>query len=231
MIKVPACAVVIAAAGTSERMSGEDKLFHLINGKPVLAYTIEAFQNCGFVNEIIIVTRDGGFDRVGDLCREHGFSKVTRVMKGGLTRQESVMNGVFAVQNKSGLIAIHDGARPFTEANVIENAIIKAASHHAAAPAVPVSPTLKKAADRVILETIDRKGLFEIQTPQVFTAELIKGALTYAVKKSFDVTDDCMAVELLGAPIYLTEGSRLNIKITDAADLKLAEAIASIIKR
>jgi 2-C-methyl-D-erythritol 4-phosphate cytidylyltransferase len=221
----PSCSAVIAAAGLSQRMDGEDKLFIEVCGLPVLAHTLLAFQNCEVIDEIIVVTRDDTIMNVGRICRQYGIDKAARVMAGGATRLESVMNGVFAVSGKAQLIAIHDGARPCIGLDDIKGAIAAAAKYHAAAPAVPVSSTLKRAKRGVVAETVDREGLFEVQTPQVFTAELIKAALTNAVKKSVDVTDDCMAVELIGAPVRLTEGSRSNIKLTTAEDIPIAEAI------
>ena len=223
--KPPFCSVVIAAAGSSERMCGEDKLFVDIAGTPALAHTLAAFQSIGLVSEIIVVARAEKFEHIGELCRQHGIEKATKVMAGGRTRLESVMNGVLAVSKKARIIAIHDGARPCVDSGVIERAISSASKHHAVAPAVPVSSTLRKAENGTVLETVDRDGLFEIQTPQVFTAEIIKAALTNAINKSAEVTDDCMAAELIGVKVRITEGSRSNIKLTTCEDIAIAEAI------
>jgi len=222
--KPPACTAVIAAAGTSQRCKGEDKLFYHIDGKPVLAYTIEAFQKCDLVNEIIVVAHEDKIGLVGEMCKEFGYDKVSSVIIGGPTRTESVLFGIYAVSKKARLIAIHDGARPCVDIDVIEKTVKKAAKFNAAAPAVSITSTVKKIERGIIVETVDRDGLFEIQTPQVFRSELIKGALTNVLKKSIDVTDDCMAVELLGAAIYTVEGSRKNIKITDNDDLMIAKS-------
>jgi len=223
--KPPFCTAVIAAAGSSGRMCGEDKLFVEIAGKPALAHTLCAFQSTGLVDEIIVVARAEKFEHVGELCRQHGIEKATKVMAGGPTRLESVMSGVLAASKKARIIAIHDGARPCVDSGVIERAISSASQHHAVAPAVPVSSTLKRAENGNVLETVDRDGLFEIQTPQVFTAEVIKAALTNAINKAADVTDDCMAAELIGAKVRITEGSRSNIKLTTSEDIAIAEAI------
>ena len=225
--KPPVCTAVIVAAGTSQRCKGEDKLFYLINDKPVLAYTISAFQNSSLIREIIVVAREEQYNDIGELCLKYGFKKVTKIMKGGPERSESVINGVFAVSRKAQLIAIHDGARPCIEADTIEKTIMAAAKYHAAAPAVEVIPTIKRIESSIITETIDRESLVEIQTPQVFRTELIKAALTNAVKKSITITDDCMAVEVLGFNVHLVEGSRSNIKITETDDLFIAESILS----
>ena len=219
------CSVVIAAAGSSERMSGEDKLFVEICGIPVLGHTLMAFQSCGSVSEIIIVTREDRLEQAGLLCRNHNISKAKSIMVGGRSRLESVLRGVLAVSEDSQLIAIHDGARPCVEEAVILKAIEAAAVRHAVAPAVKVSSTVKKVKDGIVSETVDREDLVEIQTPQVFAAEIIKAALTNALSKSLEVTDDCMAAEIIGVPVYIIEGSRSNIKITTKEDIAIVEAI------
>ena len=215
---------MIAAAGSSQRM-GKDKQFVEIHGKPVLAHTLLAFQNCPLVREIIVVTQEDKLARVGEICAEYKITKTAKIVPGGPTRLESVMNGVFAATKKSKLIAIHDGARPCVTQRVIERTIEAAAKHHAAAPAVPVSSTIKRAQRGMVLETVDRENLFEVQTPQIFTAAIIKGALTSAKKKSLEITDDCMAAELMGVTVHLTEGSRSNIKLTTREDIAIAAAI------
>ena len=171
--KPPTCTAVIAAAGTSQRCKGEDKLFYRINDKPVLAHTISVFQNCEFINEIIVVSHEDKIDNVAKLCQEFGLDKVSAVIVGGPTRPESVLYGIYAASKKARLIAIHDGARPCIESGIIEAAIAAAYKHHAAAPAVQVSSTLKRVRDGAIIETVDREELFEIQTPQVFDSDLI----------------------------------------------------------
>ena len=223
----PGCSVVIAAAGSSQRMCGDDKLYLNINGAPVLAHTLIAFQRNTGVSEIIVVSREECFELVSGICKKHGITKALRIMKGGDTRLDSVMNGVFAVSKNAKLIAIHDGARPCIDPGIIDATIAAAEKHNAAAPAISVIPTLKKVRDGVIVETVDRQELFEIQTPQIFDADIIKAALTKVKKENIDVTDDCMAVELLGFPIHVTEGSSSNIKLTTSDDLILADAILS----
>ena len=223
--KPPVCSVVVAAAGASQRMSGDDKQFVEIHGKPLLAYTLEAFEKSAFVNEIIIAARQDMLMRVCEICEQYNISKAVQILSGGETRLDSVMNGVFAVSKKAKLIAVHDGARPCVTAEIIANAVKTAKRFHAAAPAVPISSTVKRAERGIVQETVDRKNLFEIQTPQVFTAELIKGALTNAKNKSLEITDDCMAVELMGGTVHLTEGSRSNIKITKMEDVLIAKAL------
>ena len=224
-VKTPSCSAVIAAAGESTRMDGQDKLFIEILNAPILAHTLKLFESCDLINEIIIVTREGSFERVIELCAKHGISKAKKVVIGGPTRLISVYNGVFAISADAELVAIHDGARPCATIELIKRTIESANKNHAATPAVAVSSTIKRAVRGAVTETLDRVELFEIQTPQVFDADLIKAALTNACDKFPDITDDCSAVELIGATVYITEGSRDNIKLTTVNDVPIAEAI------
>ena len=219
------CSAVIAAAGSSRRMEGPDKIFLELCGTPVLVHTLKAFQNNCLINEIVVVACDTEFKRISEYCELYELNKVTRIITGGKTRLESVMNGVLSVSRKAEIIAIHDGARPCIEDNVIVSTVSAATKYHAVAPSIPVSSTLKRAKDSIVSETIDRDDLYEIQTPQVFQAEIIKAALTKALDKSIEITDDCMAVELIGVPVYITKGSRCNIKLTTSEDIILVEAI------
>jgi 2-C-methyl-D-erythritol 4-phosphate cytidylyltransferase len=223
--ETPFCSAVIAAAGASRRIDAGDKMFLQIQGAPVLAHTLSAFENCSCISEIIVVAREGMFELVSEICLQHGISKVTKIMFGGKTRLESVSNGVYAVSKKAKLVAVHDGARPCVDGAIIDRTVAAAAKYHAAAAGIPASSTYKRVKGGVITETVDREDLFEIQTPQVFTADLIKAALTNAIDKSLNVTDDCMAAEIIGVPIHITEGSRNNIKLTTNEDIILAEAI------
>ena len=227
----PPCTAVIAAAGASARMDGEDKLFIEICGAPVLAHALMAYQNCALVNEIIIVVREDNLETAAGVCKAHGIEKAGKVIVGGETRFASVYNGVFAVSRDAGLIAIHDGARPCVDGRIIEQAIKAAAEHHAAVPAIPVSSTVKRAVRGVVTETVSRDDLYEIQTPQVFDADLIKAALTSAMKNQSGITDDCMSVEMLGVPVHITEGSRSNIKLTTREDIIIAESVLKMLLR
>jgi len=219
------CSAVIAAAGASQRMQGEDKLFVEIGGAPALAHTLIAMQSNRLINEIIVVARDFDFERIGEICKRYSIGKVSKIMVGGPTRLESVLSGVLAVSDRAQIIAVHDGARPCVDAGVIARAVTAAAKYHAVAPAMPVISTLKRAKGNMIAETVSREDLYEIQTPQVFKAEIIKAALTKALDKAVEITDDCMAAELINVPVHIVEGSRSNIKLTTSEDLMIAEGI------
>lgn len=221
----PRCAAVVPAAGSSRRMAGSDKLLMPLGDVPVLMHTLRALDNCPYIGEIVVVTRGDLIVPVGHLCREGAFGKVTKVIAGGETRTISVLAGIREVSPQYELIAIHDGARPLVTQEILAAVIEKAGECGAAAPAVPVKDTVKRAVNGVVAETLDRATLYAIQTPQVFEAGLIKAALAKALDDGAELTDDCAAVERLGMSVCLTEGSYENLKITTPEDLVLADAL------
>ena len=218
------CAAVVLAAGKSERM-GEDKLFMTVGGRLVLGLSLSAFEASPLIREIVLVTTP---ERVKDVERVrmgYRLSKLTSVVFGGETRTRSALNGVMAVSPQAELICIHDAARPLVTQEVIAGALRGASLYLAAAPAVHVKDTLKQAQNGLVTSTPDRDAMFAVQTPQAFRAELIKAALTKAVEEGVSYSDDCAAVEAIGAPVRLTEGDEENLKLTTPQDLLLAEAI------
>lgn len=218
------CSAVIVAAGSSTRM-GADKLMMEIANMPVIIRSIKAFDDCDFIDEIIIVTQSEKIVEIAKLCETYKIQKVTKILVGGETRTQSALAGVSETNPDVRLIAIHDGARPLVCDNMIRSTIHQAALNKAAVPAVPVKDTIKKAEDGFVTKTIDRSALFAVQTPQVFHADLIKGALTRAVTDKLELTDDAMALEAMGVPVFLAEGDYDNIKITTPQDIAIAEAI------
>ena len=158
---------------------------------------------------------------VMDHCR--GFVKVTAVILGGNSRQESVMNGIYALSDKVKLVAVQDGARPLITWQVIDRAVRAANSYGAAAPAIPVKDTIKVVKGGLVLDTPDRSTLQAVQTPQVFDLDLLRGALEKAKLDGAELTDDCSAVERLGMSVRIVEGDEKNVKVTTPMDLKIAE--------
>lgn len=217
------CTAVIVAAGSSRRM-GADKLFLPLAGVPVLVRTLMQFQKCDDVDEIIVVTRADKLVEVADYCKQFEIDKVTKVLQGGKERVESSAAGVFEADRHSEFIAIADGARPLVSPKLISDTLKAAKKYGAAAPAVPVKDTIKTAENGLVTGTPDRSKLYAIQTPQIFSAAIIKGALTKAMRENIPVTDDCSAVEAMGHPVYLVEGSYKNLKITTQEDLIVSEA-------
>ena len=219
--QAPGCAMVVVAAGSSQRM-GQDKMFLELDGRPVLAHTLVALEASDRVEEIVVVTREDLVGPVVALAREMALTKVTKVVRGGATRVESAQLGVGEVSPQAKLIGIHDGA---VSSQVMERVVDKAAQTGAAAPAIPVQDTIKVAVNGVVDHTPDRATLFAVQTPQMFDGDLIRGALTKAMQDNAPLTDDCSAVERLGMPVSLVEGDRSNIKLTTPADLAVARVI------
>ncbi|NJD01742.1 MAG: 2-C-methyl-D-erythritol 4-phosphate cytidylyltransferase [Ruminiclostridium sp.] len=222
------CAL-IAAAGKGSRMNMDiNKQYIEVGGKPILARTIEIFEDCGQVGEIILVVNSN--DIV--YCKQNivdvfGFRKVTAIVAGGDTRQASVYNGLLQLDGNCGIVLIHDGARPFVSEESVAESIAIAREFGAACVAVPVKDTIKSADDNdIVQETLERSRLWSIQTPQTFRYGLILDAHKKALEAGFSGTDDAVLVERLGHPLRLVYGSYYNIKITTEEDLILAEAIA-----
>ncbi len=224
--KEPAfCTAVIVAAGASRRMEGVDKMTAPLGELPVLAHTLYAFQDCAAVDCVVVVTRKDLLERVGGLRETYSFNKVAKVVVGGATRLESVRAGLREVPPQTTLAAIQDGARPLVTQEIIRETVARAALTGAAAPAVPVTDTIKRAENGLTRETVDRAELWAVQTPQVFDFGLLRAAVEKALEDKAELTDDCAAVERLGMRVSLTRGSRENIKITTPFDLVLGEAI------
>lgn len=225
LVPTPRCACVVAAAGSSTRMGGMDKLFAPIDGIPVLVRTLQALSASPYINEITVVTRRESLLEVGALCRGACLPKITQVIVGGESRLESVYKGVNQLSEKVKLIAVHDAARCLVPRKVIDSAVLIAARCNAAVPAVEVKDTIKEYDGEFVTATPDRAALRAVQTPQVFQAELLRAALQKAMEENWEITDDSSAVERLGATVALTPGDERNIKITTPIDLAVAEAI------
>lgn len=223
---VPRCAAVIVAAGTASRMAGVDKIVADVAGKPMILRSAAAFQACGAVQEIIVVTRDDLREQVEEILRAGGITKLTAVVNGGQTRAESVQKGINWCSKKVGLIAVHDGARPLVSQRIITETIYLAAKTGAAAPAVPVRDTIRVVEGGLGVETPERTKLYAMQTPQIFDADLLRAATLNAMQKKLPVTDDCAALEAIGAKINITQGAEENLKVTTRLDLAVAEALA-----
>lgn len=221
----PYCVCIIAAAGSSSRMGGQDKLLAPLDGRPVILHTLRALDASPYIHEIIIVTRSESLVELGALCRDARLQKVTQVLLGGATRLESVYKGVGQVSDTAKLIAVHDAARPLVSQEVIAAAVNAATRCAAAAPALPVKDTVKEIEGERVTATLERSSLRAVQTPQVFDADLLRAALQKAMDEGWEVTDECSAVERLGATVILTQGDERNLKITTPTDLVVAEAL------
>lgn len=224
--KRPRCAALVAAAGSSTRMGGVNKLLEPLDGIPVLARTLEALQRAELVDEIVVATREADLMVIAELCHTYGITKCKKVIRGGESRAHSVMLAAMEADKSMELLAVQDGARPLVTPVLIDDVIRQARRCGAAAPAVPVKDTIKVAGENgAVLQTLDRSALRAVQTPQVFTADILKAALQSVLEQGIDVTDDCGAVERLGKTVYLVDGDESNLKITTPGDIVLAEAI------
>ena len=218
----PFVTAIIPAAGASRRMGGGNKLLMELEGVPVLGRTLLALEHCDIIQEIIIAASEDNIVTYAELGKALGVTKLTKVVKGGDTRQESVYKAALEADER----AIHDGARPLVTAEVVENACKGAFLHTCAAAGVKVHDTIKKVDSTGHVEqTVDRECLRAMQTPQVADKNLLLAALKNALDQGVTVTDECAALELLGARPVITEGSFENIKITTPVDLIFAEAI------
>lgn len=223
--KDPHCSVVVVAAGSSERM-GADKMLMTLGAKPVIIRTLMAFQQSPMVDDIVVVTKAEKIMGLADMIKLYDISKVTQVISGGATRMESALAGVSAVRKGAKLIAIHDGARPLVTQDLIRRVVESANEYMAAVPAVRCVDTMKQVdGNGVITGAVDRDSVVRVQTPQVFDADVIKGALTKAVEKNLPLTDDCSAMDMMGVKTHVVEGDTGNIKLTEPADMIVAEAI------
>lgn len=222
----PRCAALVAAAGSSSRMGGVNKLLEPLDGVPVLIRTLTALQQAAQVDEIVIAAREEDLVEISRLCHTYGISKCTKVVRGGESRAHSVLLAALEASGDAELLAVQDGARPLVTPELIDQVITAAARCGAAAPAVPVKDTVKAVGeDGAVERTLERSALRAVQTPQVFEADLLKAALQAALEGGIPVTDDCSAVERLGKVVFLVEGDEENLKITTPVDLILAEAI------
>ena len=218
----PFCSVIVAAAGSSRRMEGQNKLMLPLDGIPVLARTLLALDGSRLIDEIVVAVREEDLLPTGDLCRLHGVTKPVKIVRGGESRLDSVLAAAMECREDAVFLAVHDGARPLADPELIDRVVALAHRTNAAAPAVPVKDTIKVVRDGRVESTPDRALLRAVQTPQVFDAQLLRAALQSAQTLGAEITDDCSAVERLGKEVYLTEGSYENIKITTPEDMLLA---------
>ena len=218
---------IIVAAGKGTRMgAGVDKLWLEVAGRPVVAHTWQCFDAAACVDEIILVVREGMQVEFEKLAVQFAFKKSFRVVVGGVERQDSVWNGLAAVSPQTEIVAIQDGARPCSSAELIAATIAAAREVGAAVAAQPVTDTIKESADgKIISRTLDRAQLWAVQTPQTFRAEVIRRALTEVRVRGLLVTDDTAACDLIGQPVKLVAWSSPNPKVTRPEDLAVVDLL------
>ncbi|MFN2392478.1 MAG: 2-C-methyl-D-erythritol 4-phosphate cytidylyltransferase [Pyrinomonadaceae bacterium] len=215
--------IVAAGKGTRFREAKKRKQFLEVLGKPLVVHTLQRFEDCSAVNEMILVLPEKEIENFLQIAEKFGLKKLTKIVSGGETRPASVLKGLNAVEsNKAEIVAVHDGARPLVSNDEIINTINKAKQTGAACLVASVTDTIKEVSGETIVRTVDRAKLRRALTPQAFRYEILKRAFT---ENDFDekATDECFLVEKLGVEISVVEGSARNIKITNKEDLILAE--------
>ena len=229
---LPAVCAVIVAAGSSRRMGGENKLLLEIDGVPVLARTLSAFQKCAAIRDIVLVCREQDIMPYTELAKAFSIDKLCTVTRGGETRTESVLAGITAAPENAVLVAVHDGARPLISPDLILHAINVLKGNidcDGAVVAHPAVDTLKVVENGVIVGTPDRRVFWNAQTPQVFRAGIYRRAHASALSDGFMGTDDSSLIERLGGRVLVVEGKRDNIKLTVPEDyLMLAAAVRAL---
>lgn len=218
---------IIVAAGKGTRMGANvDKLWLEVAGRPVVAHTWQKFNDAAEIDEIILVVRDGMQPHFTTLARQFNLHKKFQLIPGGAERQDSVWNGLAAVNPATKIVLIQDAARPCTAAELITATIRAARETGAAVAAQPVTDTLKETADgQLISRTVDRSKIWSVQTPQTFQLSVIRRAIILAREKNLMLTDDTAACELIGQPVRLVKSMAPNPKVTVPADLPFVASL------
>jgi 2-C-methyl-D-erythritol 4-phosphate cytidylyltransferase len=229
-------AAIIAAAGLGTRMKQDTpKTYLQLGGKPILIHTLEIFEKVPEVNEVLVVVHPEDLE----FCQEevidaYPLKKVLRLVPGGKERQDSVYNALKVLKKEAedlDVILVHDGVRPLVEPARVSRVVAAARRHGAAILGIPCQDTLKRVNPKgVVVDTVDRAELWQVQTPQAFQAALLWRAYQEAMERGFYATDESALVEALGETVVVVPGTCLNLKITTPDDLKMAEAILAFLK-
>ena len=224
--ETPFVTVIIAAAGASRRMGGENKQLIPLRGIPVLGWTLLAFQQSPYIREIILAAAEEHMAEYAALGRQLGITKLTRVIRGGASRLESVYRAACEASPECEYLAVHDGARPLVSQQVIEDVCKATFLYSAAGAGISVTDTIKMidGADRA-LATVDREQLRAMQTPQMAEKALLLAALQSALEAGAETTDELAALERMGMHPVIVPGDKENIKLTTPTDVLVANAI------
>ncbi|HZH34230.1 MAG TPA: 2-C-methyl-D-erythritol 4-phosphate cytidylyltransferase [Pyrinomonadaceae bacterium] len=220
---------IIVAAGQGKRFGSEKpKQFLELAGKPVVIHTLERFENCAAIDEIVLVLPSSETAIFFELAAKYDLRKLKSIVAGGETRAESVWRGLQAISYaNTEIIAVHDGARPLVTGEEITRTIEKAGETGAAILVSPVTDTIKEINGDLILKTVERSNLRRALTPQCFRAEILRRVFENAANFTVAATDESFLVEKAGVSVSIVEGSSRNIKITVPEDLKIAELFLS----
>lgn len=220
-------AALIVAGGSSTRFGGEvPKQFLTVAGRPLLSWTISRFERSAQIDFIVVVVAEEYLLYTSEkIVDPYDFAKVRKVVIGGEARQESVRLGLESLPPSTGYVAIHDGARPMVQPSDIDAVVTQAKASRAAMLAVPVTDTVKRVKDGFVMATLDRRNLYQAQTPQVFQYDLILEAHRKAAGSGQPATDDAALIEAAGFPVRVVEPSSINIKVTGKGDLELIKPL------
>ena len=215
---------ILAMAGFGTRLkSSEPKALLAICDIPIFVYSLKAFENSTLIDSVLIVAQEKFIDQFNEIIDQYRIKKVKKIVVGGDTRFESVNNGLQKIDDDTDIVLVHDGARPLITADLVDRAIELTKEHNAVIVAVEVKPTIKRVGDDLFVEeTLNRKELWEVQTPQVFKKEILVKA--HKQKISDTPTDDASLVERIGVKVKILKGDYKNIKVTTKEDIIVAEA-------
>ena len=215
---------IVLAGGKSQRMGGGvDKAFVTLGAKPVLAHSLQAFEDCEDIDQVILVARRDRMEPAAAMIQVFGFSKVKNIVMGGSTRQKSVCNGLTEVSESAVIVAVHDGARPCVTPELISRTVQTAKRYGSGVAAAKITDTVKEVGrGSVVVKSLDRTRLWAMQTPQTFRVKWLREAFANMAKKGSKVTDEASAIELLGKDVRLVPSTWANIKITALDDIPLA---------
>ncbi|MGI8897311.1 MAG: 2-C-methyl-D-erythritol 4-phosphate cytidylyltransferase [Pyrinomonadaceae bacterium] len=218
---------IIAAAGQGTRIGGNRaKQFLELAGTPIIIHTLRSFELCEAIQEIILVLPAQDTADFLAIGKKHRLRKLSKIVSGGTTRAESVLNGLLAVRSATAqIIAVHDGVRPFVTSDEITKTVKAAEVNEAAILAAAVTDTIKEVSNGMVARTLPRSALRRALTPQCFRFELLRRAYEQVDVLDPELTDESSLVERLGVKVTIVEGSSRNIKITEPEDLVLGEAL------
>lgn len=223
-------AAIIVAAGRGERMGANyDKAFLSIGPRPMVAYSMMAFEACPDIQQIILVVRRERLDAAKNMAQMFGISKLRQIVVGGAHRQDSVRNGLAALSSETRFVSIHDAARPLVTAALISETVKSAQKFGSGVAGHHVVDTVKLVEKgTTVSKTVDRSKLWTVQTPQTFRIDLLTRAYAKLAETQQVVTDDAAALELIDEPVRLVEWAPLNLKVTVAEDLTIASTLLRI---
>jgi 2-C-methyl-D-erythritol 4-phosphate cytidylyltransferase len=224
---------IILAGGAGKRMGAStNKQFLLLDNKPIIVHTLQVFDECRPIDGIYLVVNQKDLPVIQEeILETYRFNKLTKIVIGGRLRQDSVRNGLEAIEGPCDVVIIHDGARPFVSPTFIEKGIYLMEMFDAIIPALPVKDTIKVISkEGFVVKTLERDSLWHVQTPQTFKYELIAKAYKEGMAKKLFGYDDATFLEMMGKKVKVIEGSPYNIKITTPEDLIIAKGMLSELK-